>query len=126
MGPIVGDRPKPPGQVWVFVRVGEAVRITAWKEGLEHIAGGRVDSPPTFHQGRLLFGSHDGWVYCLRAADGALIWRFRALPDRLMCAYGQVESAWPVCGFAVIIVSSTSTVVVPCMNSRSRPTSAMR
>jgi outer membrane protein assembly factor BamB len=63
-----------------------------------YTTGGRVDSPPTFHRGRLLFGSHDGWVYCLRAADGALLWRFKGLPDRLICAYGQVESAWPVCG----------------------------
>jgi outer membrane protein assembly factor BamB len=63
-----------------------------------YTTGGRVDSPPTFYQGRLLFGSHDGWVYCLRATDGALIWRFKALPDRWMCAYEQVESAWPVCG----------------------------
>lgn len=65
-------------------------------------AGGRVDSPPTFHQGRLLFGSRDGWVYCLRATDGALIWRFRALPERLMCVYGQVESVWPVCGSILV------------------------
>jgi outer membrane protein assembly factor BamB len=61
-------------------------------------AGGRVDSPPTWHEGRLFFGARDGWVYCLRATDGALIWRFKALPDRLICAYEQVESAWPVCG----------------------------
>ena len=37
---------------------------------------GRVDSPPTYHQGLLLFGSRDGSAYCLRAADGALAWRF--------------------------------------------------
>jgi outer membrane protein assembly factor BamB len=65
-------------------------------------AGGRVDSPPTFYQGRLLFGSRDGWVYCLRAVDGALLWRFRALPDRLICAYGQIESAWPVSGSVLV------------------------
>ncbi len=63
-----------------------------------YTTGGRVDSPPTYYQGLLLFGSHDGWVYCLRATDGALIWRFKALPDRLICAYEQIESAWPVCG----------------------------
>jgi len=63
-----------------------------------YTAGGRVDSPPTWHEGRLLFGARDGWVYCLRATDGALIWRFKALPDRLICAYEQIESAWPVCG----------------------------
>ncbi len=67
-----------------------------------YTAGGRVDSPPTWHEGRLLFGARDGWVYCLRAMDGALIWRFKALPDRLICAFEQIESAWPVCGSILV------------------------
>ena len=55
-----------------------------------YTAGGRVDSPPTIYQGRVLFGSADGYVYCLRAADGTLIWRFRAAPmDRRMMAFEQ-------------------------------------
>ncbi|NOX56935.1 MAG: PQQ-binding-like beta-propeller repeat protein [Planctomycetes bacterium] len=67
-------------------------------------AGGRVDSPPTFYRGRVLFGSADGWVYCLRAADGALAWRFRAAPEqRRIVAFGQVESAWPVPGSVLIV-----------------------
>ena len=32
-----------------------------------YTTGGRVDSPPTIAGGRLLFGSADGWVYCLKA-----------------------------------------------------------
>lgn len=64
--------------------------------------GGRVDSPPTYYKGLLLFGSRDGWVYCLRASDGELVWRFRDLPDRTICAYGQLESAWPVCGSILV------------------------
>ena len=28
-------------------------------------------------QGLAVFGSADGWVYCLRAADGVLAWRRR-------------------------------------------------
>jgi len=43
-----------------------------------YVAGGRVDSPPTIWQGRVLFGCADGWVYCLRGSDGALVWQFRA------------------------------------------------
>ncbi len=65
-------------------------------------ADGRVDSPPTYHQGLVLFGSRDGSVFCLRAADGLLVWRFRPLPPRLICAYGQLESAWPVSGSILI------------------------
>jgi outer membrane protein assembly factor BamB len=62
-------------------------------------AGGRIDSPPTWHEGGLLFGSADGHVYRVRAKDGALEWKFRAAPsERLIGAFGQLESAWPVHG----------------------------
>jgi outer membrane protein assembly factor BamB len=68
-----------------------------------YTAGGRVDSPPTVWQGRVLFGSADGWVYCLRASDGALAWRFRAAPqERRVVAYGQLESLWPVSGSVLV------------------------
>lgn len=67
---------------------------TAW----EYVAEGRVDSPPTWHKGLILFGSRDGWVHCLRASDGSLVWRFKDLPDKLIGAFGQLESAWPICG----------------------------
>ncbi|UCF15607.1 MAG: PQQ-binding-like beta-propeller repeat protein [Phycisphaerales bacterium] len=64
-----------------------------------YTAGGRIDSPPTIWKGLALFGCSDGWVYCLRALDGTLVWRFRAAPDdRRIVAYGQLESAWPVPG----------------------------
>jgi len=57
-----------------------------------------------YHCGMLLFGSADGWVYCVRAADGCLVWRFRAAPEaRLIGAFGQLESAWPVHGSVLIM-----------------------
>jgi len=69
------------------------------KPAWTYTAGGRVDSPPTIWQGCALFGCADGYVYCLRASDGALCWRFRAAPEnRRMVAYEQVESVWPVSG----------------------------
>jgi outer membrane protein assembly factor BamB len=65
--------------------------------------GGRVDSPPTIYGGRVLFGSADGFVYCLRLSDGALVWRFRAAPqDRRTVAVGQIESVWPVTGSVLV------------------------
>jgi len=68
-----------------------------------YTAGGRIDSSPTLHAGRVLFGSADGWVYCLRASDGALAWRFQAAPaERLIVAFERVESAWPVHGSIVV------------------------
>ena len=66
-------------------------------------SGGRVDSPPTIYGDRVLFGSADGWVYSLRAADGALDWRFRAAPlDRRTLAFEQLESVWPVSGSVLV------------------------
>jgi len=70
----------------------------AWRFTCE----GRVDSPPTYAQGLVLFGSRDGTAYCLRAGDGELVWRFRPLPPRVICAYEQPESAWPICGSILI------------------------
>jgi outer membrane protein assembly factor BamB len=69
----------------------------------EFAAGGRIDSPPTYHRGTIVFGSADGWVYCLTAADARMVWRFRAAPqDRLIGAFGQLESAWPEHGSALV------------------------
>ena len=68
------------------------------------VAGGRIDSPPTIHEGMVLFGSADGYVYCLRANDGELAWRFRAAPhQRLIGSFGQLESAWPVHGSVLVL-----------------------
>ena len=66
-------------------------------------AGGRVDSPPTICDGLAVFGSADGFVYCLRAADGKLVWRFLTAPghERIM-AFEQLESRWPVHGSVLV------------------------
>ncbi len=66
-------------------------------------AEGRIDSPPTVHEGLVLFGGRDGSVYCLRATDGELVWQFRAVAvDRHLMAFGQPESVWPVHGSVLI------------------------
>ena len=76
------------GQLWKFV------------------AGGRVDSSPTYHAGLLLLGANDGSVCCLDASDGELAWRFMAAPnERRIVAFGQVESPWPVHG-SVLVMNS--------------------
>ena len=68
-----------------------------------YTVGGRVDSSPTVHEGLALFGSADGWVYCLRLSDGELAWRRRAAPEDLKTvALDQVESLWPVHGNVLV------------------------
>ena len=67
------------------------------------VADGRIDSPPTLTGGLCLFGTRNGYVYCLRASDGALVWRFcAAVRDRRLFAYGQIESVWPVHGSVLV------------------------
>jgi len=98
-----------------------------------YTTGGRVDSPPTIcmfvvppsggsgevvddakstkeppkggtTNSLCLFGSADGWIYCLRASDGELVWRFRAAPaERHVIVRGQLESAWPVHGGVLVL-----------------------
>ncbi len=66
-------------------------------------AGARVDSPPTLHQGRAIFGSRDGYIYSVRASDGELTWRLRAArEDRRIAAHGQLESASPALGSVLV------------------------
>ena len=80
-----------------------ALDADSGKEAWRFTAGGRVDSPPTLWRGLALFGSADGCVYCLRISDGALVWRFRAVPaDRRIMALGQLESQWPIHGSVLI------------------------
>src|SRR5208283_4337277 len=65
----------------------------AWKFN----SGGAIPVTPTYYRGRLLFGSHDGWVYCLEAKSGKLCWKFRAAPEeRYIQVRGQINSTWPV------------------------------
>jgi outer membrane protein assembly factor BamB len=69
-----------------------------------YTTGGPIDSPPTILSSEervslCVFGSHDGYIYCLNAADGALVWRYRAAPlDMQMQARGHLASPWPVPG----------------------------
>ena len=97
---IVGDR--------IFIAAKDAHTLYALSRAsgkLEwsFVADGRIDSPPTYYRGLLLFGCRGGWVYALRAKDGALAWKFTDLPEkRLISARGQLESAWPVSGNVMV------------------------
>ena len=77
------------------------------ESGWSFDAGGRIDSPPPIDGGRVYFGSHDGYVYCLREGDGALVWKFLAAPrEAVLVADDQPESVWPVHG-SVLVMDNT-------------------
>ncbi|MDP6636520.1 MAG: PQQ-binding-like beta-propeller repeat protein [Phycisphaerae bacterium] len=83
-----------------------AINTATGKIAWTFTAGGRIDSAPTIYNNTVLFGCGDGRVYCLRAEDGAVAWRYLVAPaDVQMVSYQQVESVWPVHG-AVLVVNS--------------------
>ena len=80
-----------------------ALDAAGGKKCWTYTTGGRIDSPPTCSEGLVVFGSTDGYVYCLTAAAGELVWRYRAAPQkRQMMAMGQLESPWPVHGSVLV------------------------
>jgi len=94
------------GQLLVAERAAHTVHCLAADNGKplwHYTAGARIDSPPTLYQGLVLFGSADGHAYCLRAADGGLVWRFQAAPGRRqIVVFDQLESIWPVHGNVLV------------------------
>ncbi len=86
-----------------------ALNMTNGKTAWRFTANGRIDSPPTIYRGMVLVGSKDGYVYCLRASDGQLVWRFLAAPiDQRIGYFDQVESTWPVHG-SILVDNNPST-----------------
>ena len=72
-------------------------------------AGGTVNSPPTIWAGKAIFGCNDGWVYCVAADSGELVWKYRAAPlDRRMIARENLESVWPVHGSVLVLPDPAS------------------
>jgi len=80
-----------------------AVDAATGEKKWSYATGSRVDSPPTIYQGYAIFGGRDGYVYCLRLADGQLAWRRRLAPADLRTVdMDRVESLWPVCGSVMV------------------------
>ncbi len=64
---------------------------------------GPVRLAPVVYGGRVYFGSDDGYLYCVDAAEGRLAWRFRGGPsDRKVLGNERLISTWPVRGGPVL------------------------
>jgi outer membrane protein assembly factor BamB len=60
-------------------------------------ASGPIRFAPCVYDNKIYFGSDDGYVYCLNAADGSLIWKKKATASsELMFANGRMVSVCPV------------------------------
>ena len=64
---------------------------------------GPVRFAPAYADGRLFAVSDDGFLYCLKASDGSLLWKKRGGPsDEMILGNGRMISRWPARGGAVI------------------------
>jgi hypothetical protein len=65
-------------------------------------ADGPVRFAPLAFDGKVCFVSDDGFLYCLDAGDGRLLWKVRGLPeerqDRKVLGNDRLISLWPVRG----------------------------
>ncbi len=68
--------------------------------------GGPVRFAPVAHEGAVYFGSDDGYVYCVDAANGKLRWKFYGQPDgqtdRNLLGNRRLIPMWPVRGGVVL------------------------
>jgi outer membrane protein assembly factor BamB len=74
------------------------------RERWSFFTGGPVRFAPTVWKGRVYAVSDDGYLYCLAAADGALVNRWRGGPtDELILGNGRMVSRWPARGGPVVL-----------------------
>jgi glucose dehydrogenase len=93
----------------VFVPSMVRDRLTAYDlatgaERWRFYAEAPVRFAPVAGRGCVYFGSDDGYVYCLDAAEGRLRWRVRGGPtDRRVLGNERLISTWPVRGAPVLL-----------------------
>ncbi len=64
---------------------------------------GPVRFAPCYFEGKIFAGSDDGYLYCLNAEDGSLLWKKRGGPsDEMILGNDRMVSRWPVRGGAVV------------------------
>lgn len=97
------DRPTPPvtaGNTAYYASSDGSIRAVDLADGKTvwtYWTGGAVLSAPAVNHERIYAGSNDGWVYCLHAHSGKLLWKWRGAPaDRRVIMYGKLTSLWPV------------------------------
>ncbi len=83
-----------------------ALDVETGAERWRFIAEGPVRFAPVAWEGKVYFVSDDGYLYCLDAADGSLLWRFRGLPEgseeRWIMGNGRLISLHPARGGPVL------------------------
>lgn len=74
-----------------------ALDAATGQERWSFFTGGPVRLAPTVWKNRVLVGSDDGFIYCLQADNGDLIWKKRGGPsDERLLGNGKMISRWPI------------------------------
>ncbi|MCH7727262.1 MAG: PQQ-binding-like beta-propeller repeat protein, partial [Planctomycetes bacterium] len=80
-----------------------AVDIATGKQHWRFFTDGPVRFAPVGLNGRIYFGADDGCFYCVDAAKGTQIWKFRAAPTRRkVIGNERLISVWPMRGGPVL------------------------
>jgi outer membrane protein assembly factor BamB len=92
----------------LFVAFNDRDKVVAYdvrngEELWSYFTDAPVRLPPVGWRGRVYFCSDDGFLYCVSAAEGTLMWRRRGGPSPLKVIGNQrLISAWPARGGPVI------------------------
>ncbi|MCK5739656.1 PQQ-like beta-propeller repeat protein, partial [bacterium] len=80
-----------------------ALDVESGREKWTFYTNGPVRLPAAGWQDRIFVTSDDGFLYCLNANDGTLLWKFNGGPDNsLVLGNKRLISTWPARGGAVV------------------------
>lgn len=92
----------------IYVASAQTDSVTAYdtqsgRERWQHFTNGPVRFAPVVVEDAIMFGSDDGFFYCLDAVSGDLRWKLNAAPgERIALGNNRLVSIWPVRGGAVL------------------------
>ena len=80
-----------------------AIDTESGAEKWKFYTDGPIRFAPIAWRNRIFVASDDGCLYCLDAAMGRLLWKFRAVPsNRRIIGNGRMISVWPIRGGPVL------------------------
>jgi len=80
-----------------------AINTDTGEEIWTYYADGPVRLPMAYYNNKIYFTSDDGYLYCLSAQKGNIIWKFRGGPsERKILGNKRLISTWPARGGVVI------------------------
>lgn len=95
------------GRLFVPSMICDALLAYDMDTGVElwrYVVDGPVRFAPVVHKEHVYFVSDDGYLYCITAEDGTLVWRFRGGPsDRMILGNERFIDTWPARGAPAIV-----------------------